>query len=163
MSYINTPSIIDVEASGFGNNSYPIEVGVVRSDGEKYCKLIRPFDDWTFWDNEAQNIHGINRDLLFTIGESGVQVCLELNAFIGQETIFSDGWVVDSPWLQTLFARAQVEMSFKISALDIILKEVQINNWDAAKREVILSLNIERHRASNDALIVQQTFKKIQN
>ena len=47
MHKIKMPSIIDVEASGFGAASYPIEIGVVRYDGAKWCKLLRPLDDWT--------------------------------------------------------------------------------------------------------------------
>ncbi|MFT6270322.1 MAG: hypothetical protein ACJAVV_003156 [Alphaproteobacteria bacterium] len=73
MKNIGTPSIIDIEASGFGNRSYPIKVGIISGDGRRYCKLIRPLDDWTFGDNEAQNIHGISRELLLSNGESGVQ------------------------------------------------------------------------------------------
>ena len=46
------PYIIDVEASGFGNGSYPIEVGVVLNNGEKFCTLIVPAANWTHWDEE---------------------------------------------------------------------------------------------------------------
>ncbi len=45
------PNIIDFEASGFGPHSYPIEIGVIRSNGDRYCSLILPADDWTFWDD----------------------------------------------------------------------------------------------------------------
>ena len=38
----------DVEASGFGSASYPIKVGVVTADGSRYCRLIKPFQDWQF-------------------------------------------------------------------------------------------------------------------
>ena len=31
-----TPIVIDVEASGFGKGSYPIEVGVVLPDGSRH-------------------------------------------------------------------------------------------------------------------------------
>lgn len=37
-----TPNNIDVEASGFGGESYPIEVGVALDDDTKYCALIQP-------------------------------------------------------------------------------------------------------------------------
>ncbi|MFT6270321.1 MAG: hypothetical protein ACJAVV_003155 [Alphaproteobacteria bacterium] len=52
-------------------------------------------------------------------------------------------------------------MAYQISALEIILKEDQIDIWDATKQHVISSLNIEWHRAKNDALIVQQAYKKM--
>ncbi len=39
---IDLPTVIDVEASGFGAGSYPIEVGVAFPDGRSWCCLIRP-------------------------------------------------------------------------------------------------------------------------
>ena len=39
------PNIIDVEASGFGPHSYPIEVGLALGDGSKFCSLILPVRD----------------------------------------------------------------------------------------------------------------------
>ena len=42
-----TPLIIDVEASGFGATSYPIEVGVALDGRDNFCSLILPASDWT--------------------------------------------------------------------------------------------------------------------
>lgn len=133
-------------------------MGVVRSDGLRFCKLIKPFDNWTHWDLSAQKLHGISRDMLSENGDAGTQICLELNEFMAGRQVYSDGWVLDLPWLVKLYARAQVEMSFKISPLEVILKEHQFNLWDAKKQHLQLALNIERHRASNDALLIQKTY-----
>jgi hypothetical protein len=153
------PTILDIEASGFGVQSYPIEVGIVRSDGERFCKLIKPFDDWQFWQHSAEKVHGISRQDLLQYGVNGTQICLELNAFLGDGIAYSDGWVVDSPWLSILFERAKVPMQFTLSSLEMILKESQMDQWHTVKDEVIDSLNLVRHRASNDALIIQKTFE----
>ena len=40
------PFIIDVEASGFGSSSYPIEIGVALEYGSRHSALIKPADDW---------------------------------------------------------------------------------------------------------------------
>ena len=64
------PTIIDIEASGFGSYSYPIEVGVVKYDGERYCALIKPEPDWDHWCDKAEAVHGISRDLLSEHGKS---------------------------------------------------------------------------------------------
>lgn len=157
-SNISNPTIIDVEASGFGPKSYPIEIGVVRHDGERYCRLIRPFDDWDFWQVSAQEVHGISRQDLMDYGTSGVEMCHELNEFLSGQTAYSDGWVVDSPWVIKLFERAGVKMSFHLSSLEMILNENQMNLWHTTKDKVINKLQLKRHRASNDALIIQQTF-----
>jgi hypothetical protein len=52
------PNIIDIEASGFGVDSYPVEVGIVLSTGQKYCAIIKPADDWLYWDKKAELVHG---------------------------------------------------------------------------------------------------------
>ena len=54
-----TPSIMDIEASGFGRSSYPIEVGYVLGDGSSFCTLIRPLPSWTHWDASAESVHHI--------------------------------------------------------------------------------------------------------
>ncbi len=156
------PTIIDVEASGFGSSSYPIEIGFARRDGLRYCTLIKPFNDWTYWDKSAEKIHGISRDMLFEKGEHGIEVCKQLNSLLTDENVYSDGWVVDSPWLSSLFERSQVKMAFKISPLEMILKEPQMAIWSNTKEKVINELNIDRHRASNDAIIIQQTYMQSQ-
>lgn len=149
---------MDIEASGFGPESYPIEIGVVRSDGARYCKLIKPFDDWCHWDLAAENLHGISKSLLHQKGIPGVQICLELNDFIRSEPTYSDGWVVDSPWLVKLYDRSQIEIGFRLSSLEMILKETQYDVWDEAKASILRRINIQRHRASNDAMLIQRTF-----
>lgn len=156
---LRLPTIIDIEASGFGVNSYPIEVGVVRSDGARYCKLIKPFDDWQFWQASAQTVHGITRQDLLEYGIHGTQLCVELNEFLRGDIAYSDGWVVDSPWLSVLYQRARVPMTFKLSSLEMILKESQMACWHQVKDTVIDSLKLVRHRASNDALIIQKTYE----
>lgn len=157
--FIKLPTIIDIEASGFGPESYPIEVGVVRQDGSRFCKLIKPFDDWTHWDLKAESVHGISSNLLKTSGISGVQACLELNEFLASSEVYCDGWVVDLPWINKLYSRAGVNMSFRISSLEMILKSHQMDNWQQTKEKAINMLQLSRHRASNDALIIQKTFE----
>lgn len=154
------PTILDIEASGFGSESYPIEIGIARYDGARFCRLIKPFASWTHWDDEAQHLHGISRQHLVEFGLSGVEVCHQLNSFMSGQTAYSDGWVVDSPWLNKLYAAAGVAMTFRLSALEYILKEKQMNQWHTVKRIVTRELPEKRHRASVDAEIIQQTYMR---
>ncbi|WP_100656300.1 hypothetical protein [Alteromonas flava] len=155
------PSIIDIEASGFGADSYPIELGVVRDDGARFCRLIKPFDDWCHWDEQAASLHGITREKLLRHGNDGIDVCLALNAFVGDSTIYSDGWVVDQPWLIKLYAAANCQMSFRVSPLESLLKEIHLLRWDMIKSDVTVEYGGSRHRASVDAMIIQQTFQRV--
>lgn len=153
-----TPNIIDVEASGFGSSSYPIEVGVINQYGEKFCSLIKPEADWQHWDQQAESLHGISRNVLFDKGLPITQLCQELNQFLQHQVVYSDGWVVDQPWLIKLFSDAQMPMQFKISPLEMILNEAQMNVWHDIKDEVCKKMSIRRHRASCDAALIQSTF-----
>lgn len=157
---ISRPHIIDFEASGFGVDSYPIEVGVVLANGEKYCALIKPAADWQHWDMQAERVHGLSRDLLLEHGKPIPVVAAELNAFIAGRTVYSDGWVVDKPWQSRLFYYAGLQACFQLSALEMILNEQQMALWSQTKREVIGELTLTRHRASTDALIIQETFAR---
>lgn len=152
------PIIIDIEASGFGSHSYPIEIGVVKANGERYCALIKPEPDWVHWCESAQRIHGINRELLMVRGKNPTQVCHELNGFIQDDTAYSDAWTHDSPWLNCLFYAARVYPYFHLSPIELIATEEQLMLWDATKKQLGHQLNIQRHRASGDAFLIQQTY-----
>lgn len=152
--------IIDVEASGFGGTSYPIEIGVALDDGHKYCALVSPESSWTHWDPEAEKVHRISRDLLETYGRPGRGVAETLNELLATRTVYTDGWVVDKPWLSTLFHAARVEMQFRVSPLEMILSESQMELWHEEKGRVLATLDLSRHRASHDAWVIQETYRR---
>lgn len=152
------PSIIDIEASGFGDKSYPIEIGIVRYDGAKWCKLIQPLAHWIHWDDSAEALHGISREMLNAYGENAVKVCHELNAFLSNTIVYSDGWVVDNPWLIKLFSAASVDMSFSCRALEYVLTEAQMDHWYEVKTQIEKESGESRHRASTDAMTIQKTY-----
>jgi len=157
---IKSPIIIDIEASGFGPQSYPIEVGVVLATGDTRCYLIQPHDEWNYWDEEAESVHRIPRDILEAHGRPMEEVARDLNEFIGEESAFSDGWEVDSPWLNQLFYAAGMMPHFRLSALDFILSEEQMQVWHDTKDQVLTEMNLKRHRASLDALVIQKTYER---
>lgn len=160
MPSADRPLIIDVEASGFGGTSYPIEIGLALDDGHKYCTLIQPAPDWTHWDVEAQSVHRIPRDILETYGRPGRAVAETLNELLANRTVYTDGWVVDKPWLTTLFHASRIDMQFRVSPLELILSEAQMARWHREKDEVVASLDLSRHRASHDAWIIQETYRR---
>ena len=152
------PYIIDIEASGFGPDSYPIEVGVVKSSGERYCTLIQPHESWGYWSKDAEALHGIDRATLFRTGKPIEEVCFDLNVFLRNEFVFSDAWSHDQAWLAKLFYTAEIHQSFEIRAIEFILTEEQLLAWDAIKKSVFDANKKLRHRASNDAHLIQLTY-----
>lgn len=137
-------------------------MGVIFPNGERFCKLIKPPQQWQFWDKNAEKIHGISQKELLEHGQEPIAVCLALNQQAQGLTLYSDAWVVDQPWLVKLFAQASVPMDFRISALEMVLSESQMDIWDDEKQQVFKSSGLARHRASADAYIIQQTYLRTQ-
>jgi len=154
------PFIIDVEASGFGSNSYPIEIGVALESGMRYSALVKPAEDWTHWDDNAEKTHGISRDILDRHGRPIKEVAAKLNDLLEKRFVYSDGWVVDKPWVTQLFAAARLPQFFTVSAIEMIISEEQMAIWHEVKKEFMQRNHLQRHRASIDAFIIQETYVK---
>lgn len=152
------PAIIDVEASGFGKGSYPIELGVVLSCGDRLSMLVKPEPQWTHWDAHAESLHGLSREKLNAAGKSVKSVALAFNAFMNGLTVYSDAWVVDGPWINHLFFTAGVKPRFKVSSIEHIMSEAQFEIWDDTKAQLANEIDSTRHRASQDAWLIQQTY-----
>ncbi|MBU2985395.1 hypothetical protein KO528_08530 [Saccharophagus degradans] len=152
------PTVLDFEASGFASDSYPIEVGVVTYEGERYCSLIEPQTHWHHWDKSAEQLHGISRVQLHNAGRSVRSVCEQLNDLLAGHQVYSDAWVWDQRWLITLYDAARMQPSYTFSPIESIVTEQQLQKWDKEKQHVFKSVGGARHRASTDAYVIQQTY-----
>ena len=155
------PAVLDIEASGFGAGSYPIEVGFVLPDGQSYCTLIRPAPTWLHWDPQAQKVHGISQKMLATHGRSAHEVARQLNDRLHGCTLYTDAWLHDYTWLATLFEAADCAPSFRLDDLRSLLTEIEAAHWDVVKKQVTTELKLQRHRASSDARILQSTLIRL--
>ena len=157
----DAPTVLDVEASGFGRNSYPIEVGFVLPNGHSFCCLIHPEPEWTHWDPQAETVHHISRKLLLEKGLPAVEVALLLNAQLRGQTVYSDGWANDYSWLGTLFDVAALSPGFKLENLRALLRDDEADQWHEVKAQVASERGAQRHRASADARLLQLTLQRI--
>lgn len=157
------PAILDLEASGFGRHSYPIEVGYVLPDGSSYCSLIRPAAHWTHWDPAAESVHHIPRHTLERHGRSAAEVAHQLNDALRGRTVFSDGWAHDYPWLAALFEEAGMVPAFKLESLRTLLSEDEAQAWAATREAVGREVPDRRHRASSDARMLQLTLMRVRH
>lgn len=157
------PAIMDLEASGFGRASYPIEVGYVLGDGTSFCTLIRPTDDWRHWDASAEGVHHITRDTLERHGRPVQEVARMLNDQLKGQTLYSDGWGHDYAWLAGLFEAADVVQLFRLDSLRKLLTEREADIWNATRDQVTSEFSVARHRASIDAWVIQQTWIRLQD
>lgn len=160
MNPLRTPAIIDIEASGFGKGSYPIEVGVIADNGDVHSWLVKPQDEWTHWTTEAEKLHRINRQILVEQGVPIDQIANELNALFEGQTLYSDGWGFDSGWLNLLFYCANKSIHFRLETLPKILTEYQMTHWDDMKLSLREKYSLAHHRAGEDAQLLQLTYQR---
>lgn len=158
---MHLPTIIDIEASGFGRGSYPIEVGFVLPDGQTYCTLIRPESDWQHWDDEAEQVHGVDRTVLQVHGKPVSEVCAQINARLAGQDVYSDGWSSDYSWLGRLFDAAECAPRFRLRDLRELLGHCEQTHWHATRDAVEARLQLRRHRASTDARVLQETLREV--
>jgi hypothetical protein len=153
-----SPAILDIEASGFGLGSYPIEVGFVQPDGQTWCSLVKPQPDWQHWDPNAAAVHHITREQLVQHGRDVHDIVDVLNDRLHGMTVYSDAWAHDYTWLNRIYEAADRSPTFKLDHLRALLTDAEAASWHDVKRRVALGLGLVRHRASADARILQQTL-----
>ncbi|MBQ1783781.1 MAG: hypothetical protein II007_09020 [Gammaproteobacteria bacterium] len=154
----NLPIIIDVEASGFGRGSYPIEIGIAMGDGvSSRCYLIAPEPEWQHWDKAAERVHGISRATLQRYGQPARWVADQLNELLWGQTVCSDAWAHDSSWIGKLYDVVGSHPRFRIVTLREQMSDEQLHYWQPA-RDQLTRAHAQRHRASTDARLIQQTF-----
>lgn len=158
---MRVPAVIDVEASGFGRGSYPIEVGYVLPDGRRFCTLIRPQPGWQHWDVGAERIHRIPKSILQSRGREPAEVCERLDADLGGRVVYSDAWSHDLSWLHRLYDAAGSTPAFRLESIRSLLGEQELAGWHPAREAAARDLCGERHRASVDALSVQHAYCRL--
>ncbi len=142
-------TFLDIEASGIHDDSYPIEIGWVDTEGNESSFLIKPIPEWTHWDLKAEQIHGIPRSQLLDQGITIHQACLALNEQLGTEDVYSDAAVYDGEWLNTLFNAARIKPSFTLRDIRELLDRLSTDQFTTFFK--ILKANPPPHRAVPDA------------
>lgn len=153
-------AFIDVEASGLGPNSWPIEVGWTFETGEARSMLIRPCDKWsmTAWEKTAEKLHGISPTLLVTEGREPIEAALVLNAALVEAEVYSDAPDYDSYWLFRLYEAAGIRPNYRLHDLGDLLKPI----WPREPKELVeaASRNAPHiHRAASDARHLQEMYR----
>lgn len=156
----DVPTVLDIEASGFGAASYPIEVGFVLPDGGSWCSLIRPAPEWQHWDADAAAVHGLTRDMLERHGRSVHEVADALNARLRGRVVYCDGWGHDYPWLAKLFDAAGRQPHFQLEHLHRLLDDTDAPRFAQIKLGLASEQGRLRHRASTDARVLQNAWRQ---
>lgn len=148
---------LDFEASGLGEFTYPIEIGIARWMGpaapiSSWSVLIKPTKAWLrhrVWMPESEKIHGITRDELDK-GISPRWALEHANALLRDDVVFCDGGEHDLRWLRHLAQAAQIRPTFELADWSTVVallspdQRSRMEQWQS--REPI------RHRAGDDAM-----------
>lgn len=139
---------IDIEASGLGSRSYPIEIAWKCSrTGRSDEFFINPDSgyEWTDWDEQAAQIHNISPQLLRKQGISVQEACVRLNTALDGSTVVSDALEFDFFWMQRLFDAAMLKPTFSMAGIDMILEGEQMIMY-----RLVAKAQVRRHRAMSD-------------
>ncbi len=115
------PCFIDIEASGFGPESWPVSVAWCDHRGEIRKLLVRPAPEWTYWDAEAERIHGLDRARLQAEGSALTEVAARLEADLKGLLAFSDAPDFDAGWLAALYRGLGRPTPFSLDNADDLL------------------------------------------
>jgi len=97
---------LDFEASSLSDQSYPVEVAWVFQDGRSESHLIRPAPEWTDWDEAAEAIHGLTREMLAEKGEAHDRVAARMVEALSGHDLFASAPSWDGKWLSVLLRGA---------------------------------------------------------
>jgi len=153
-------AFIDLEASGLGSKSWPIEIGWAFSDWPVRSMLIKPADTWslTAWEKSAEELHRITPDKLIREGTPVLEAALVLNAAFASAHVYSDAPDYDGYWLYRLYEAAGVRANFKLfdfaELIKPLAKSTPIELVGRAQE-----LEPHTHRAAQDVRHLQTIYR----
>ncbi|MEO1252396.1 MAG: hypothetical protein AAFW81_08630 [Pseudomonadota bacterium] len=156
-------AFIDLEASGLGPASWPIEVGWCFVEGAPSTFLIKPDAGWSdeAWEPAAEALHGVARTNLDVDGVATGEICTALNAALKDAVVYSDAPDWDGFWLYRLFAAAKMRQRFELRDFAELFAAILPAEFEAAK-VAASDLAPHRHRAAADVLHMRALFAAAQ-
>lgn len=115
------PCFIDIEASGFGPESWPVSVAWCDRSGAITTLLVRPQPAWTHWDSASERIHGIDRARLEAEGRAPAEIAELLEAEFQGRPAYSDAPEFDAGWLAALYHGLGRPLPFRLEHADDLL------------------------------------------
>lgn len=155
--------ILDCEASGLGPTSYPIQIAWLNvKTGESDSFYIKPSENWTDWDPNAEDVHNIPRERLFDEGISVLEAAHRLYQKIGKaKTIYSDAPDYEHFWVMRLFEESRqfmYEMEFAhVVDMHESFEEAQRMNQILLDQSVA---NTRTHDALDDCHSIAEAYRR---
>lgn len=151
---------IDLEASGLGAKSWPIEVGWAFPSSSALAMLIYPYKDWPIeeWDPAAERLHGVTYKRLQKKGHPIIEVCNTLNKVFTGKKVYSDAPDWDGFWLYRLFSAAGIRQEFSLYDYGELIGSLFEGDVQSLIEKA--SKNFPHsHRARDDVLHLKEVYR----
>lgn len=157
------PCIGDIEASGLGIDSYPIEIAWSIPSGEIRSRLIRPVSRWgNYWEPAAEDLHGITRDMIQQQGITAAEVAVLMNTDMDGRVLYFDGGDYDRRWLTQLFEAAGVQPNFEFGDFNTLLALAGVRDGSRRLESEMRARadigDLKLHRAAHDVKFLQRWY-----
>lgn len=156
-------AFIDVEASGLGSHSWPVEIGWAIEAGAPTSWLVRPHASWSpdAWDPRAEALHGLSRERLDREGVDPRDIAARLNRELAACAVYSDAPDWDGFWLFRLFAAVGVRQQFAVHDFARLAPALAAEEGAALLAEAN-RLSPRSHRAGDDVKHLQTLYRLAQ-
>ena len=165
------PCFLDIEASSFSDDSWPLEVAWSDRHGAIHRCLVSPetVPEWTDWGEQAEDIHGLDRDRLIRNGWEPAYVAARLEEDLSGELVYTDAPDFDERWLRRLFDAVKRPLPFRFEHVDELLLTILRSRYtmvyeamlaiDRLKEEVG-SVSDGKHSAGYDVGYLLQLWRR---
>jgi hypothetical protein len=154
------PAFLDIEASGLGDHSYPIEIGWAIPFGEEGGFLIRPATGWNHWSAVAEEVfHRISRDTLLREGIHADHAVRRLEAALVRQEVYSEDPEQDGRWLGRLYRAAHEPCRVIVRDANVLFDAMRGGRDLSAIRQTVAAQFPHVHRAVPDARQLAEIWK----
>lgn len=127
--------VIDITASSYNSNSYPVEIGLTDGHNE-FSTRITPLPNWNEWDSTFKPTTFPRREEFVDTGCSAKVTAKSLNDVLNSKSVYCDDIHWDSLWISRLFDDSNIEMQFKLCDIaDLLINEHSLSAYFFAKEE----------------------------
>jgi hypothetical protein len=135
------PCFLDIEASSFGERSWPVAVAWSDPAGAITRLLVNPSGvaGWDDWEPAAEAVHGLSREHLERNGWPPDYVAERLENDLAGRTVYTDAPDYDGRWLATLFSTLDREVPVQLEHVDEALL-TQLRRRDEAVWQVLVRI-----------------------
>lgn len=162
------PIFVDVEASSFAGDSYPIEIAWNMPDSKIENHLINPYciKEWIDWDPASQAVHGLSRNYLSNNGEPPLSVAKRMNKVLSGCDVYSDAAEYDAFWIDQLFKVTGLIREFSVRDFYSLLPNEITNGYFMSNNSVLSKYQekarkragVAAHRASHDVKYLVELY-----